>query len=360
MSLSNATIHFSKQFSPESSEILTGCLNGISIADIPSFKISANDKARAAILCELRKLDEDRRIRIDLSCESSDLLTLDKGGDELNKLCSRKPALWNVAAYENEWLDHPEYNDFMRPSSPVFHLKSFQAGIYAGLLQEQLAILGPQSRILDAGAGVGRMVPHLSATGSRLDLVDSSVKALKTAWRVLCQHNVARYDIHRADASDLSFFDNNTFDLCLALELLCYLHDPEAAASELFRICKRGGVAAISVENKTGSILGDRNLSIEDIASLCDSDTLSVPGYCHTKYYSRESAAELAANAGFKVISVTGCHFLADGPFGALATEASLSHPEKRKRLFELEQICRSLDFIEKTARAWLVVAEKQ
>lgn len=360
MPLSNATVHFSKHFTPETSEILTGCRDGIHIADIPYFTNAASGNDKSAILCKLRQLEEDRLIRVDLPCESSDLLTLDKGGDEQKKLCAKKPALWNVAAYESEWLEHPEYNDFMQPSSPVFHLKSFQAEIYANLLQKQLANLGQHSRILDAGAGVGRMVPRLSATGSRLDIVDSSAQALKTAWRVLCQRNVARYDIHRADASDLSFLDNNTFDLCLALELLCYLHDPEAAAGELFRICNHGGNVAISVENKTGSILGDRNLSIEDIASLCDSDTLSVPGYCHTKYYSRESAAGLAENAGFKVISVTGCHFLADGPFGALATEASLSHPEKRKRLFELEQICRSLGFIEKTARAWLVIAEKQ
>jgi 2-polyprenyl-3-methyl-5-hydroxy-6-metoxy-1,4-benzoquinol methylase len=269
------------------------------------------------------------------------------------------PARWNTDAYEREWAEYPEYNDFMRPDSPVHQRKTFQAEIYARALAPWFGAMNQNHAVLDAGAGVGRMVPRLAQTGAALTLVDASARALEAAWRVLREHNARRYDLHCRDAQDLSCFPDASFDFCLALELLCYLDDPRETARELARVCRPGGIVAFSVENKTGAILGGSGLSCEDVDELLKSDELRIPGDLYVKYFTPETAAALAAQAGLRVECVMGCHYLADGPFHALATEPALTDPEKRERFHTVEEWLRNIEPINKFARAWLVVGIK-
>ena len=273
---------------------------------------------------------------------------------------SESPGRWNVTAYEREWAEYPEYNDFMRPDSPVHQRKIFQAEIYARALAPWLDKLTANHAVLDAGAGVGRMVPHLAKTGAALTLVDASARALEVAARVLREHGAGRHELHCRDASNLSCFPDNSFDLCLALELLCYLDDPQKTARELARVCRPGGIVAFSVENKTGAILGGSNFSCKEIDVLLNSNEMRIPGDLYVKYYTSKSAAALAARAGLRVECVMGCHYLADGPFHALATEPALADHTKRKRFHIIEEMLRSMDLLNKFARAWLVVGIKE
>lgn len=339
---------------------MRGAADGIAIGGLESFKVARTAEETAALLCQLHALEDRSAISIELACRSAELEIVCSGRRAADELCKSRPGLWNVEAYEKEWGSNPDYNDFMSADSPVFHKKSFQSEIYFSMLSKYTCALGSGSAILDAGAGVGRMAPHLAPLGARLELFDSSELALKVAWRTLCECGADNFDIHRGDAQDLSIFGNGTFDFCLALELLCYLDYPDKAATELARVCKPGGIVAFSVENKAGAILGDANLSFEEISSLAETDTLCVPGYGFTRYYTRESARALAEDAGLRVVEVTGCHFVADGPFNASATEGALADPLKRARAREIERICREDSIIGKLGRAWLVVAEKR
>jgi len=342
------------------SEQFDGAPPDVALKDLPSMSmVSGNTRERTSLLCSIRRLEEDGNVKISLECLSDELRMLDAGGPDADELCGKKNALWNIRAYASEWATHPEYNDFMQVGSPVFFRKKLQAAIYAELIKPYISQLSDDAKILDAGAGVGRLVPTLAATGAELHLADSSEKALKTAWRELCSAGVQNYDLHRLDASDLSCFEDGFFDVCIAIELLCYLHDPASAAKELARVCKPGGVVILSVENKAGAVLGDGNLSIYDIAELSGSDTLYVPGYCYTKYYTRETASALAEGAGLNVMETAGCHFIADGPFDHIFDEQSLSDPDVFSRYLAAERACRTVPEIENIGRAWFSVAKK-
>ena len=317
------------------------------------------DADRAAALCKLQGLYGHGAVKVRLVCESPELDTLFTEPSAARDLCKKRPALWNVFAYEREWETHPEYNDFLQKESPVHQRKTFGAEIYADLLRDELSRLGPGSAVLDAGAGVGRMVSHLVPTGAALTLLDASPRALECAWRELCHSGAQRYDLHLRMAHDLSCFEDDSFDLVLALELLCYLDDPAVAAAELARVCRPGGVVAFSVENKPGAILGDSNLSAKDILTLLGSDELSVSEYGYTRYYTRDAANKLARGAGLQVHRIQGCHYIADGPLNALVSEPALADPRKRRRFHTAERLCRTHDPLNRLPRAWLVVAGK-
>jgi SAM-dependent methyltransferase len=145
----------------------------------------------------------------------------------------------------------------------------------------------------------------------------------------------------------------------LALELLCYVGDPAAAMAELARVCRPGGVVALSVENKPGAALGS-GMSLEQLESLAKSDVLHEPGLSYTRYFTRGDAAALAGRAGLVVERVEGCHFMADGPFRAVAAESALAEPRKRARCHAAERLCRESDLLSNLPRAWFVLARKR
>ena len=312
-----------------------------------------------AALQQLNRLVRSGHARATLSCAHPDLRTAAGNDEQARTLCRRNPDLWNIFAYEREWDSHPEYNNFMDPASPVHQRKTFQAEIYARLLAQPLEGLAADSRVLDAGAGVGRMVPHLAPYDARLDLVDASERALLHAWDALCRTRAAAYDLHWRDARDLGCFEDNAFDLVRALELLCYMQDPWRAAAELGRVCRPGGTVAFSVENKAGAMLADPLLASEDADHLLKSNELVVPEYLYVSYHTAEAAAALAVMAGLQIRRVAGCHFLADGPFHTVVDEALLADPARRARALAAEDMCREHPWLRRLARAWFVIAEK-
>jgi SAM-dependent methyltransferase len=331
----------------------------IQSADLVRDIMGRAGQAPAQTLCALNTLRRQGAVSVALPCAHPDMQAVAAEGPAAMALCAQSPALWNVYAYAREWDSHPEYNDFMNPASPAHHRKTFQGEIYAKMLAPWIERLDAASRVLDAGAGVGRMAPHLARTGARLDLADASERALLCAWDTLCRAGARDYDLHWRGAHDLDCFATDSFDLVLALELLCYLDEPTRAAAELARVCRPGGVVAFSVENKAGAIFGDPHIEAGDISALLTCNELVVPEYIYVNYHTADAAAALAVMAGLEIRLVAGCHFLADGPFHALATEEMLANPQKRTRAHAVENACREHAWLRRFARAWLVVAQK-
>ena len=103
--------------------------------------------------------------------------------------------------------------------------------------------LTPGARILEVGAATGRYSHSLARRGYRVDAVE------------YVQHNIDIFNslttpdedvtIRRGDARDLSFFEDNTFDLTLVLGPMYHLFEEEdrrQALREAVRVTKTGGV----------------------------------------------------------------------------------------------------------------------
>lgn len=88
-------------------------------------------------------------------------------------------------------------------------------------------------RVLDVGAGDGRLARELSARGAaRVIALDRSAAMLDAAGP-----EVERL---RADALMLPFADR-AFDVVVAVTVLCFAHDAGAIVRELARVTKPGG-----------------------------------------------------------------------------------------------------------------------
>lgn len=105
-------------------------------------------------------------------------------------------------------------------------------------LAERLDVRGD---VLEVGAGTGKLWSEVPYDGARLTLTDFS-EAMCAELR-----RVPRAVVRQADATDLPF-DDASFDLVIANQMLYHLDDPSAALAEFARVLRPGGrlVAAVN------------------------------------------------------------------------------------------------------------------
>lgn len=105
---------------------------------------------------------------------------------------------------------------------------------------EARAVLGladpqPGERALDVGCGTGIYTRRLAERGAAVTGLDSDREMLAAA-RV----KVPQATFVEGDATALPFADDS-FDLSLAVTLLCFVEEPQVAVAELVRVTRPGG-----------------------------------------------------------------------------------------------------------------------
>jgi arsenite methyltransferase len=103
----------------------------------------------------------------------------------------------------------------------------------------------PGERVLDVGAGPGLLAAAIAeATGSSglVCGIDVSEPLLAAARRV-CVH-LSSVEFRHSDATQLPFPDQ-TFDAAVSVQVLEFVHDVDAALSEIHRVLRPGGRAVI-------------------------------------------------------------------------------------------------------------------
>lgn len=145
-----------------------------------------------------------------------------------------------------------------------------RAGIFAGLVG------GPGLRVLDLGCRTGALTQHYAA-GNELTGVDVDHDALARARD--------RLDIETvwADVEAELPFDDETFDVVVAGELLEHLADPAATVSHVQRVLRPGGRFVGSVPNAY------RLKARLAFAAGCDPD----PDPTHLRMFSPQSLVRL-------------------------------------------------------------------
>ena len=116
-------------------------------------------------------------------------------------------------------------------------------------------------RVLDAGAGPGRFSAAMANRGAVVTVLDISDGQLdlarETVARAGADHNVADYI--RGDICDLAMFTDGAFDavVCFGGALSYACDRRQAAADELVRVVRPGGVILVSVMCLTGAVLNN-------------------------------------------------------------------------------------------------------
>jgi SAM-dependent methyltransferase len=144
------------------------------------------------------------------------------------------------------------------------------------LLEKELS--DKNHEILDVGCGAGNMIHHLSRYGSVVGIDNNSIPL-----RIAHQRG---YDARLAEAEDMPF-DEKSFHLVTALDVIEHCEDDLQIMRECYRVCADDGLIAITVP--AFQWLWTNNDVIND----------------HKRRYSKSELSEKVAAAGFTVERLT-------------------------------------------------------
>lgn len=277
--------------------------------------------------------------------------------DEVHR---NRPGSSNVIAYEREWNVYPSVLDFLDKKSENYKLKNFEREIYLHIIRPFLNKIPKGASIIDAGGGIGRFAIELAKMGYKIHLVDSSEVALKKALRHFRNENLTDFDLQWADAADLSMFPDNSFDVALAIELVCYSDRPDKVVKELIRVTKKKGVIIISVEGKYGGMLSDANVSLDKIPAILHDDLLHIKNHLYIRYYTPASLKRLLERNGVEVTGIFGSHYVTDGVFHRLINIDKLDDKNCKEGILRIEKLCQKNPVLKNLARAWVAVGRKR
>lgn len=173
--------------------------------------------------------------------------------------------------------------------------------------------LRPGIRVIEIGAGTGRYSHALARMGYEVDAVE------------LLEHNIAVFNDNRvegenvtitqADATDLSVFESEVYDITLLLGPMYHLYTKEdklKALSEAIRVTKKGGVifAAYCMGDASIVSYGFVRGEIFNIIDACLLDTDTFETFSNPwdifELYRKEEIEELR-----NTFNVTHLHFVA-------------------------------------------------
>ena len=132
-------------------------------------------------------------------------------------------------------------------------------GVFAEIIQERHATvlawieslaLAPESQVLEVGCGAGFMAIALAQRGFRVHAIDSVETMIEQARRQAAEAGVGeRLCLEVGDVYNLAF-EEESFDLVLAIGVIPWLEQPELAMQEMARVTRPGGHVILTADNR--------------------------------------------------------------------------------------------------------------
>lgn len=255
---------------------------------------------------------------------------------------AQTPPLDNLVGAVKYWSEHPEWMDFLDPTSPNHHDKMVERAIY---LDRWEPYLPAGSRVLDLGGGVGRFAAWLLERDCQVELVDPDLRSL---WRALSMavQGPGAIDVHWATGETMP--ELALVDVVVACEVLCYVEDPATVLANIRRTLKPGGVLLGSVEARWGWAMGP-DVHEGTIEAFLDDGVVHQPGDRWVRTYTEDALRQELA--GWQIEHLWPTHYALSGPFemasGPLSVDAAL----------DLEARLRAHPVSGPLNRAWAFVA---
>jgi len=173
-----------------------------------------------------------------------------------------------------------------------FHYKNSQNYQNCSQRLKIMASLVPANKkILDLGCGTGDFIKILKTKSSKVEGADISKKVA----------NIGKKNgliIKVANLTKKFPYNNNTFDVITAGELIEHIYDTDFFLEEIKRILKKNGTFILSTPNL--ATLGRRLMLLFGINPLIETSLENAAG--HIRYFTKKSLEDLLAKHNFKII----------------------------------------------------------
>ena len=210
--------------------------------------------------------------------------------------------------------------------------------------------LKPEARILEVGAGTGRYSHALAKSGYNVDsveLVEHNIEIFKS--KITPDEKIT---IRQGNAVDLSFFEDNIFDITLVLGPMYHLYDKNdqlSALAEAIRVTKPGGVVFVAYCMGDASVLqyGFGRGVIKELIEKCLLDPETFKTFSNPwdlfELYRKEDIDKLRSN-----FDVTPKYFIATDGYANHIREKLSEMDEETYNLFVKYHLatCERLDMI--------------
>lgn len=227
------------------------------------------------------------------------------------------------------------------------------------------------SFVLDAGGGPGRYTIELAKLGNEIilfDLVSEHLEiAKKKIKKMKLEKKVKGYI--EGTITDLSQFENNTFDviLCLGGPLSHIYPESERnkTVDELIRVAKKGAFIFISVMSKYGTLLATPfrwpdevkyKKHFEDVAFKGEDNRWKKNGYCH--YFTSLELSNLFKKKNVKIVEKLGLKGLNLTP--ETTNNFVKKHPKAWKNWEKInEKLCTESVVVDLSSHMMIIVQKK-
>jgi 2-polyprenyl-3-methyl-5-hydroxy-6-metoxy-1,4-benzoquinol methylase len=168
-------------------------------------------------------------------------------------------------------------------------------------------------RVLDVGTGDGTYAIEAAADGALVTAIDSQQPMLDAAQARAAQRGLSvTFQRGRAEAIP---FDDGSFDVVLAVTVLCFVPEAAAAVREMARVLAPGGRLLLGELGRYSVWAAERRVR----------GWLGAQTWRHARFWSRTDLERLAQQAGLRVARVRGSVFFP--PTGLAARLAAPFEP---------------------------------
>ncbi len=247
----------------------------------------------------------------------------------------------NLVGAVRWWLEHRDWMDFLRPDSPGHRDKLQERALYLDHWGQHIT---PGARVLDLGGGIGRFTQWLLQQDCSVELVDPDLRSLWTAVSHAAG-GPGRLDVHWTTGQRLP--DLSPVDVALAVEVLCYVADPEVVLQGIRRVLRPGGVLLVSVEAQYGWAMGP-DVAMGSLPALLGDGVVHVPRDRWVRTYDENAFRSLLSD--WEILTLLPTHYVLSGPFEIAAGELGI------EQVREWEQRLREHPITGPLNRAWTAV----
>jgi len=184
----------------------------------------------------------------------------------------------------------PSTNTKSQESREMRRRRWVPVGVLRRLEVVDLDLLGvrPETRVLDVGCGVGRLMLRIARRGCFVTGVELQRPDLRSAQRLLDEFR-QQVELIEADGGRIPFAAD-TFDFVTCTETLEHVADPGLALRELARVLKPGGHLVVSVPD-----------TLPELIARQMSELYRTDPWGHRRIFTRKSIERTVEAAGLRV-----------------------------------------------------------